>query len=224
MSQETWNAVDAYISETLVFEDEVLRAASKSSSEAGLPPIAVAPNQGKFLHLLVRAIGARNVLEIGTLGGYSTIWLARGLASGGRLVTLEVDPRHAEVARSNIDLAGLSQIVEVRVGAAIDTLPKLAAEAAEPYDFVFIDADKPSTPDYLKWAIDLSHPGSLIVIDNVVRNGGIIDKDTDDATVQGIRRANEVLAADPRVTSTAIQMVGTKGYDGMAIVLVTSTQ
>ncbi len=217
MTQDLWNAVDRYITGTLVESDPALEAALASSAEAGLPPIAVAPNQGKLLHLLAVISGARKVLEIGTLGGYSAIWLARALPSDGRLVTLESDPKHAEIARKNVERAGLGEIVEIRLGAALDTLPKLAAEGAGPFDFVFIDADKPTTPDYLSWSLDLAHPGALIVIDNVVRDGKVADESTDDVAIQGIRRALEMLASDPRVSATAIQTVGTKGYDGLAV-------
>ena len=178
--------------------------------------------QGKLLHLLARAIGARNVLEIGTLGGYSTIWLARALPDGGRLISLEADARHAEVARANIARAGLEDMVEVRLGMALDILPGLAAEVGEPFDFVFIDADKPNNAAYFDWALKLSRPGSIIVVDNVVRDGDVIDAASDSPTVQGVRRLLERLAAEPRVSATAIQTVGTKGYDGFAIALVTS--
>jgi predicted O-methyltransferase YrrM len=178
--------------------------------------------QGKLLHLLARSIGARNVLEIGTLGGYSTIWLARALPDGGRLISLEADPRHAEVARANIARAGLDTRVEVRLGMALNLLPELAAEGGPPFDFVFIDADKPNNAAYFDWALKLSRPGSIIVVDNVVRDGDVIDAVSDSPTVQGVRRFLERLAVEPRVSATAIQTVGTKGYDGFAIALVTS--
>jgi predicted O-methyltransferase YrrM len=220
MTQETWNSVDRYIIETLVDEDDALRAASAASAEAGLPPIAVSPNQGKLLYFLALLRSSRNILEIGTLGGYSTIWLGRALPADGRLITLEVDPRHAEVARKNIDRAGLSKVVDVRLGKALDILPKLSSEISGPFDLVFIDADKVSTPDYLSWAIDLSAQGGVIVIDNVVRNGGVVEADSPDVSIQGIRKANEILASDPRVNATAIQTVGVKGYDGFAVALV----
>jgi predicted O-methyltransferase YrrM len=220
MTQETWNSVDRYIIETLVDEDDALRAASAASAEAGLPPIAVSPNQGKLLYFLALLRNSRHILEIGTLGGYSTIWLGRALPVDGRLVTLEVDPRHAEVARKNIDRAGLSKVVDVRLGKALDILPKLSSEISSPFDLVFIDADKVSTPDYLSWAIDLSAQGGVIVIDNVVRNGGVVEPDSTDVSIQGIRKANEILASDPRVNATAIQTVGVKGYDGFAVALV----
>jgi len=218
-TDELWTAVDTYIADHLVGDDEALDAALAASEAAGLPPINVAPNQGKFLMLLARTIGARRILEIGTLGGYSTIWLARGLVPGGNLITLELDPRCAEVARTNLARAGLGECVEVRVGRALDTLPKLAAEA--PFDLIFIDADKPSTPDYFEWAVKLSRPGSLILVDNVVREGAILDADSDDPHVRGIRRFYELAAADSRVSGTVLQTVGQKGHDGIAILRVT---
>jgi predicted O-methyltransferase YrrM len=222
MTEELWTAVDRYLGDLLAPADSALEAALAASTAAGLPAINVSPVQGKLLHLLARAIGARNVLEIGTLGGYSTIWLARALPEGGRLVSLEADARHAEVARANIAGAGLQAIVEVRLGMALDTLPGLAAERREPFDFVFIDADKPNNPAYFDWALKLSRPGSIIVVDNVVREGDVIDADSDSLTVQGVRHVLERLAAEPRVSATAIQTVGAKGYDGFAIALVTS--
>jgi predicted O-methyltransferase YrrM len=222
MTEELWTAVDRYLGELLAPADPALEEALAASAAAGLPAINVSPVQGKLLHLLARAIGARNVLEIGTLGGYSTIWLARALPEGGRLISLEADARHAEVARANIARAGLQAIVEVRLGMALDTLPGLAAEWREPFDFVFIDADKPNNPAYFDWALQLSRPGSIIVVDNVVREGDVIDADSDSSTVQGVRHVLERLAAEPRVSATAIQTVGAKGYDGFAIALVTS--
>jgi len=220
-TDELWTAVDAYIGEHLLAHDAALEEALKASEVAGLPPINVAPNQGKLLMMLAEMIGARRILEIGTLGGYSTIWLARGLVPGGRLITLELDPRCAEVARANIARAGLGGIVEVRVGRALDTLPGLAAEA--PFDLVFIDADKPATPAYYEWAVKLSRPGALIVVDNVVREGAILDPESTDQHVQGIRRFYELAAADPRVSGTALQTTGAKGHDGIAILRVTAT-
>jgi predicted O-methyltransferase YrrM len=222
MTEERWTAVDRYLGDLLASDDPVLEAALAASAAAGLPAINVSPVQGKLLHLLARAIGARNVLEIGTLGGYSTIWLARALPEGGRLISLEADARHAEVARANIARAGLQAVVEVRLGMALDTLPELAAEGREPFDFVFIDADKPNNAAYFDWALKLSRPGSIIVVDNVVRDGDVIDADSDSSTVQGVRRLLERIAAEPRVSATAIQTVGAKGYDGFAIALVTS--
>ena len=218
MSQDQWTAVDRYISELLVESDPALDAALEASAAAGLPPHGVPPNQGKFLQLLAQAIGARAILELGTLAGYSTIWLARGLADGGRLVTLESDSKYAEVARANIARAGLEHVVEVRLGPALETLPRLAG----PFDLIFIDADKASNPEYLGWALELSRRGTLIVADNVVRGGAVIDEASKDARVQGIRRFNELLAAEPRVSATAIQTVGVKGYDGFALALVTA--
>jgi predicted O-methyltransferase YrrM len=220
MSLEQWSAVDRLITDLLVPADPGLDAALADSAAAGLPAISVSPNQGKLLHLLARAQGARSILEIGTLGGYSTIWLARALTEGGRLVTLEAEPRHAEVARSNIARVGLAGIVEIRLGPALETLPQLVAEGLGPFDIVFIDADKESTALYFAWSLKLTRRGSLIIVDNVVRKGAVINADSDDSNVQGVRRFYEMLAAEPRVSATAIQTVGTKGYDGFAIALV----
>jgi predicted O-methyltransferase YrrM len=214
-----WTAIDGYISDTLVANDAALDAALEASEAAGLPHINVAPNQGKLLMLLARATQARRILEIGTLGGYSTIWLARGLAPDGRLVTIEANPDYAAIARANIARAGLGGQVEVRVGRAQDVLPGLAAE--EPFDLVFIDADKPGTPGYFQWAVKLSRRGSLIIVDNVVREGAVLDTDGD-ANVQGMRRFFELAASDPRVSGTALQTVGAKGHDGLAVLLVTT--
>lgn len=219
MTSATWTSVDEYLTRLMLPPDPVLDATQRSAADAGLPPISVSPAQGKFLHLLARIAGARRVLEIGTLAGYSTIWLGRALPQDGRLVTLEFDPAHAEVARANITRAGLDKIVEIRVGAAVDALPHLAAEA--PFDLIFIDADKPSTPEYFRWAVTLSRPGSVIVVDNVVRGGDIIDASGKNQDVEGMRRFFDLLAAEPRVTGTAIQTVGAKGYDGFAIAVVT---
>ena len=220
MNQEQWTAVDRYTTEMLVAPDAVLDAAVEASNAAGLPQIAVAPNQGKLLHLLARAHGARKILEIGTLGGYSTIWLARALPPGGRLTTLEIDARHAEVARANIARAGLASVVEVRLDPALETLPRLAAERAGPFDMTFIDADKPNIPSYFEWALKLSAPGALIVVDNVIRDGAVIDGASTDASVKGVRRLNELLRAEPRVSATTIQTVGSRGYDGFTLVVV----
>lgn len=222
MSQEQWTAVDHYFADLLAPADPALQAALEASAAAGLPQIQVSPLQGKLLHLLARAQGARRVLEIGTLGGYSAIWLARALPPGGRLITLEADPKHAEVARGNVARAGLSGVVDVRQGAALETLPKLAREGGEPFDLVFIDADKPSLPDYFRWALKLTHPGSLILIDNVVRNGAVVDAESTEASVQATRRVIDLMAAEPRVAATALQITGVKGYDGLAIALVTA--
>jgi len=220
MTQELWTAVDSYICNLLVPHDSALAAAVQATEAAGLPAIAVSAAQGKLLHLLARMQGARNILEIGTLGGYSTIWLARALAANGRLISLEVDPKHAEVARTNIAFAGLAGVVEVRRGKALDTLPQLAAESRGPFDLIFIDADKANIPAYFQWALKLSRPGTLLVVDNIVRDGKVIDAASADPNIQGVRRFNEMLAAERRVSATEIQTVGSKGYDGLAIVLV----
>ena len=220
MTQPTWTAVDRYLDELLVGHDAVLEAALRASAEAGLPAINVAPTQGKLLNLLARVRGARAILEIGTLGGYSTIWLARALPTGGGMVTLEIDAKHAEVARANLVRAGLSQRVEVRLGRALDSLERLETEGAGPFDLVFIDADKPNIPAYFKWALRLSRPGSLIVVDNVVRDGAVIDAESADPSVQGVRRLNELMASEPQVSATTIQTVSAKGYDGFALALV----
>jgi predicted O-methyltransferase YrrM len=223
VSKDQWTAVDRYISEKLVQADPALDAAAEASAAAGLPPIAVSAPQGKLLNLLARSIGARNILELGALGGYSTIWLARALASGGRLVTLEANPEYAALARANVARAGLADVVELRVGAALDTLPKLAAEGGEPFDLIFIDADKKNTPNYFTWALELSRPGSLIIADNVIRDGAVTDPDSDDPTVQGSQRLHEMLSSEQagqRVSATTIQTVGIKGYDGFTLALV----
>jgi predicted O-methyltransferase YrrM len=222
MNQDQWTAVDRYITDTLVPADPALDAALKASAAAGLPNIQVAPNQGKLLHLLARMLNARNILEIGTLAGYSTIWLARALPADGHLVTLEYEEKHAQVARSNFARAGLSDRIELIVGKAIESLPRLHSQKRAPFDLIFIDADKPSTPDYFSWALKLSHPGSLIVVDNVVREGKVIDAASKDASIQGVRRFYEILGKEKRVTATAFQTVGSKGYDGLAIALVTA--
>jgi predicted O-methyltransferase YrrM len=222
MSQEQWTAVDRYFTDLLHESDPALEEALRASSEAGLPSIAVSATQGKFLHLLARAIGAKRILEVGTLGGYSAIWLARALPADGRLVTLEYDPKHARVAKSNLARAGVAGIVEVIVGRALDSLPTLAARGAGPFDLIFIDADKTGYPDYLPWAIKLSRPGSVIIADNVVRKGAVVDGASTDANVQGVRRFAELLAAEHRASATAIQTVGSKGYDGFTIALVTA--
>src|SRR6185436_5736455 len=222
MSQEQWTAVDRYITDTLLSPDTALDAALKASADAGLPPINVSPNQGKLLQLLAQTQGARNILEVGTLGGYSTIWLARALPPGGRLITLEFEPKHAEVARANITRAGLAEVVELRVGAALETLPQLAAERGGPFDFIFIDADKGNYPGYFTWALKLSRRGTVIVADNVVRKGAVIDVNSKDPLVQGVRRFHELVAAEPRVSATAIQTVGSKGYDGFTMMVVTA--
>jgi predicted O-methyltransferase YrrM len=222
MNQAQWTAVDAYLTDLLVPRDAALEAALGASAAAGLPPEHVSPTQGKLLLLLARIQGARSILEIGTLGGYSTIWLGRALPAGGRLITLEADPGRAGVARVTSARAGLADIVDVRVGPALETLPQLAAEGCGPFDLIFLDADKGRNPDYFAWALRLSRPGSLIVADNVVRGGAILDAASPDPSVRGVRRFYELLAAEPRVSATAIQTVGSKGYDGFAIALVTT--
>jgi len=219
-SEPLWDRVDAYLTGTFVPHEEAFAAALADSEKSGLPTIQVSPPQGRLLELLARALRARQILEIGTLGGYSTLWLARGLAPGGRIVTLEVDPKHADVARRNFERAGSSGAIELRLGAALETLPRMVEERAGPFDLVFVDADKPSLPDYFSWSLKLSRPGTLIVIDNVVRDGDVVDATSADASVQGVRRMNERIAAEPRVTATTLQTVGGKGYDGLAFVLV----
>lgn len=215
-----WTGVERYVSDMLVPHDEALEAALRASEDAGLPAIQVSPPQGKLLQLLAQMAGARNALEVGTLGGYSTIWLARGLVPGGRLVTLELDPRYAEVALRNLERAGLDEIVEVRVGPALETLERMDLEGEGPFDFTFIDADKARSPDYFVWALEHSHPGSLIVVDNVVRGGSLIDRTDDDPSARGQRQLHELLATEPGVSATTIQTVGGKGYDGFTLVLV----
>ena len=220
MSIETWTAVDDYLAPRLAPHDAALDAALAASHEADLPEIAVSPNQGKLLHVLARTVGAKRILEVGTLGGYSTIWLARTLPAGGRVVTLEHNPKHAEVAESNLARAGVSELIDLRVGKAIDTLPKLHEEGAGPFDFVFIDADKPSIPDYFEWALKLTRPGSLIVVDNVVRRGKLADPDCEDEAVLGCRRLVERLEGETRVSATVVQTVGAKGHDGIVLATV----
>jgi predicted O-methyltransferase YrrM len=222
MAQEQWNAVDRYITDLLVPPDPALDEALRACDEAGLPPISVSPNQGKLLMLLAQVRGAQTILEIGTLGGYSAIWLARALPADGLLVTLEADPKHAEVALANFARAGLAGVIELRLGPALETLPQLASEGRGPFDLIFIDADKPSYPDYFAWAMKLSRRGSLIIADNVVRNGAVVDPASTDPRVRGVRLLNERMAAEPRVDATAIQTVGSKGYDGFAIARVTA--
>ncbi len=221
MNPEQWIAVDQYITDALVPADPVLDAVLKASTDAGLPEINVSPAQGKFLHLLTRIHGARRVLEIGTLGGYSTIWLARGmLPAGGKVVTLEVDPRHVRVARANFEHAGLAKMIEVREGRALDTLSQLATEGRGPFDLIFIDADKVRIPDYFTWALKLSRRGTVIIVDNVVRKGAVTDANSTDLSVQGVRQLNAMLATEKRVSATTIQTVGAKGYDGFTLAVV----
>src|SRR4051812_8501077 len=220
MDRDRWTAVDRWITEALVPPDPALDAALQANADAGLPAIDVSAPQGRMLELLARLTGARRILEIGTLGGYSTTWLARALPADGRLVTLERDPGYADVARGNLARAGVAEHVELRVGPALETLPTLAEEATEPFDLVFIDADKASTPEYFSWALRLVRPGGLIIGDNVVRDGAVVDEDSDDPGVRGMRRFVEVMAAEPRVRATVIQTVGAKGYDGFALAVV----
>jgi len=221
-TQSDWTTVDNFLSHVVLAPDPSLDEAVRASESAGLPAIQVSPLQGKLLHLLALTCGARSILEIGTLGGYSTIWLAKALRPGGRVITLEIDTKHAEVARINIQRAGLERLVDIRVGRALDTIPKLAQEGAGPFDLVFIDADKPSNPDYFAWAMKLTRPGSVIVVDNVVRDGEVANTSNNDPNVVGSRKVLEAMAAEPRVTSTVLQVVGVKGYDGLAIAYVKS--
>ncbi|MGD0892325.1 MAG: O-methyltransferase [Terracidiphilus sp.] len=218
--QDIWTAVDSYFGDLLIPRDEKLDAALAANHRAGLPAIDVSKLQGKFLELLVRISGARRILEIGTLGGYSTLWLARSLPEGGRIITLEFDPHHADVARANLLHAGVLDRVDLRLGPAIETLPTLENTADSPFDLIFIDADKESYPEYLDWSLKLSRVGTVIVADNVVRDGKVIESDCPDERVQGVRRFTERLAAEPRLSSTVLQNVGTKGYDGLALAVV----
>jgi predicted O-methyltransferase YrrM len=220
MTRDLWTAVDEYISGVLIPPDAALEAALAANAAAGLPGIDVAPNQGMLLELLARIQGASSILELGTLGGYSTIWLARALPPGGRLVTLESVQRHADVARENIARAGFADVVELRVGAALETLPQLVAEGYGPFDMIFLDANKDNYPEYFTWALELSRPGTLIVADNVVRGGRVADPDNDNPYVAGARRFIELVGAEPRVTATTIQTVGSKGYDGFTLAVV----
>jgi predicted O-methyltransferase YrrM len=220
VGSDRWAEVDDYVAGLLAPQDEVLEAALKAGVDAGLPEIQVSPPQARLLEILARSVGARTMLEFGTLAGYSTIWLARALPKGGRLITLEADPEYAEVARANIANAGLADLVELRVGPALDSLPALDAEGVGPFDFVFIDADKIHTPDYFTWALDRTRPGGLIVADNVIRDGALVDPETDDPTIPAQRRLHELIAAEPRVTATTIQTVGAKGYDGFTLAFV----
>jgi predicted O-methyltransferase YrrM len=217
VATETWTAVDEYVAGLLAPHDEALEAALRASEDAGLPRIQVSPPQGKLLHLLAKMLEARTVLEFGTLGGYSTIWLGRALPAGGRLITLEAEPRYAEVAAKNIAAAGIGNAVDLRLGPALDLLPGLEAEGAGPFDLTFIDADKVHSPDYFAWALERSRPGSLIVSDNVVRDGRLVDLADDDPAIEAQRRLHEQLAAEPRVEATTIQTVGAKGYDGFNV-------
>lgn len=218
MTQDRWTAVDRYLSDRLIPADPVLDAVLQANEEAGLPRIDVSPPQGMLLYLLARMCGARRILEIGALGGYSTIWMARALADGGRVVTLEADPHHASIASANIARAGLESRVDLRLGIALDILPALADEA--PFDLIFIDADKENLPGYLDWSLKLSRPGTVIVTDNVVREGGILAPDSDDPSDHGVRTFFDMIAENPRLQATALQTVGTKGWDGLAIAIV----
>ena len=220
MSAELWADVDTYIVDKLVKEDASLAAALAANTAAGLPAMDVSAAQGKFLSLMVRITGARRILELGTLGGYSTIWMAKALPDDGRLVTLEYEPRHAAVARQNIDNAGIGDKVTIYVGAAVDTLPIVATDNTVPFDFIFIDADKPSNPIYLDWALKLSRPGTVIILDNVIRDGKVLDPDNTDPRIIGTRAAYDIIGAHPRLEATALQTVGAKGWDGFAIMLV----
>ncbi len=215
--QETWNQIDQYYGEMLIPKDAILEETLKENAKAGLPAIDVSPTQGRLLQLFAQMISARSILEVGTLGGYSTIWLARALPKDGKLVTLEYEPKHAEVARKNIARAKLENIVDVRVGNALDLLPLLQKEHTKTFDLIFIDADKKSNPEYFSWALNLSHPQSIIIVDNVVRNGAVIDAKSDDPNIQGIRRLNEIIQAESRIDATVVQTVGIKGYDGFII-------
>ena len=217
MTQDTWTKIDHYYQDRLTTKDAVLDAALTSGNAAGMPAIDVSPNQGALLHILALAPGTKKILEIGTLAGYSTICLARALPADGRLVTLEFEPAHAKVAQANIDNAGLTDRVEIRVGKAIDHLPTLAEENVGPFDLIFIDADKASIPDYFTWALKLSRIGSLIIVDNVVRDGEVLNANSDDPDIQGIRRFADILHTEPRVTATTMQTVGAKGYDGLTL-------
>jgi predicted O-methyltransferase YrrM len=220
LSEKKWGAVDDYIADLFVNPDPALDAALAASEKDGLPAIEVSPPAGKFLMLLAKIVGARKILEIGTLGGYSTIWLARALPKDGRLITLEADAKHAKVARKNVDNAGFEKIVDIRVGKALDTLPELETEYAGPFDFIFLDADKPNNPAYFEWALKLSRPGSVIVADNVVRYGALIDMESTDVNVKGVRSFLEIVSREKRVSATAIQTVGVKGHDGFAVAAV----
>ena len=220
MNQEKWDELERYTSGLLAKNDPHLNAALDASQKAGLPAIQVSPVEGRLLSILAHSVGAKRILEIGTLGGYSTIWMARALANGGRLISLEFDPKHAEVARGNIERAGLSDRIEIRLGPAIESLPRLAKESVGPFDLTFIDADKQSTWEYFDWAVKLSRPGSLIVVDNVIRHGELANAASNNSDVQGMRRFCENLAKDTRVSGTVIQTVGSKGYDGFAIAVV----
>jgi len=220
MNQEIWTAVDAYFNEAAVGSDAALDAAAAAAAAAQLPPVSVTPTYGKLLHLIARAQGAKRILEIGTLAGYSTIWLARAVPPSGRVITLEFNPRHADIARANVAHAGLADRVEIRVGPALDSLAQLAAGREQPFDFIFIDADRPNVVAYFDWAVKLARSGSVIVVDNIVRKGRVLDTSNGDAEIVGVRRFVEQLASDSRVSATMMQMVSAKGHDGFALALV----
>jgi len=220
MTRDRWAAVDRYLAAAFVHRDAGLDAAAAAREAAGLPPVDVSPGEGKLLYLLARVREARAILEVGTFAGYSTTWLARALPPDGRLVTLEIDPARAALARANVARAGLATRVDMRVGPALDTLPRLAAEGAGPFDLIFLDADKRNNPGYLEWSLRLARPGTLIVADNIVRGGAVADPETRDPDALGVRRFNEMVAADPRLAAAAMQTVGAKGWDGLALVLV----
>jgi predicted O-methyltransferase YrrM len=220
MTQELWTSVDRYLVENLIPQDTALNEALQANIAGGLPTIDVAPNQGKLLHLLAKIQGSRRILEIGTLGGYSTIWLARALPSGGKLITLEAAPKHAEVALANIARAGLSSVVELRLGPALDSLSQLHEEAASPFDLIFIDADKENIPNYLEWSLRLARPGTIIIVDNVIRDGAVIDPKDPDPRVLAVRSFFQMLSTDSRLDATSLQTVGSKGHDGFAIAIV----
>jgi caffeoyl-CoA O-methyltransferase len=220
MTHELFGSVDNYINALLAPHDDALAAAERSILESGIPQISVSANQGKFLQVLAKLCGAKRILEVGTLGGYSTIWMARALPPGGKLLTLEIEPKHAEVARANFERAGLTNVIDIRLGKAIDILPALKAANEGPFDMIFIDADKPPYADYFQWALKLSKPGTLIVADNVIRGGKVLDAQSDDEMVKGVQRFNKVLAETPGVTATIIQNVGAKEHDGMALIVV----
>jgi caffeoyl-CoA O-methyltransferase len=220
MNNQIFESVDHYISNLMGHEDEALIAATESLKEAGMPAISISPNQGKFLQLLALLCNAKNILELGTLAGYSTIWMARALPEDGRLITIEADPKHAEVAERNIVRAGLASHVQIKTGKALEILPQLLAEGAGPFDMIFIDADKPPYAEYFEWALRLSRPGTLIVADNVIRDGKVLDENSTEPAVNGAQRFNKMLAANTAVTATILQMVGVKEYDGMALAVV----
>ena len=220
MNNDIFSSVDDYIAKLLNPADDALEKTEASIESENIPPISVSPNQGKFLHILAKLCNAKKILEIGTLGGYSTIWMARALPKDGKLVTLELEKHHADVAQKNIDNAGLGAVVDIRLGKAIDLLPKLAAEGAGPFDMIFIDADKPPYVEYFQWALKLSRPGTLIVADNVIRDGKVLDPNCTDPMVKGAQRFNEMLSINTSVTATILQTVGSKEYDGMALAVV----